>query len=47
MRVVDVDGDEWEQVDGGDWVCLVAMCWLPSREVLDRVWGPLTEVVAQ
>lgn len=43
-RVVDSDGDTWEQAADGDWVCSAGPSWLPSLEIVERLFGPLTEV---
>lgn len=43
-RVRDADGDIWEESGGGEWVELRSHSWLPSLEILERLWGPLSEV---
>lgn len=43
MKLIDCDGDAWEERDGG-WSCLgYPESWLPNRDALDLVWGPLYE----
>lgn len=44
-RLRDADGDEWVPEDGG-WRCVDPdhHTWLPTREAVDYIWGPLTEV---
>jgi hypothetical protein len=41
-KVRDSDGDVWEQDEGGDWNFEGNS--LPDIDVLERVWGPLSEV---
>ena len=42
-RLIDCDGDHWIPDDGG-WLCEEHPdCWLPDREKLDLIWGPLWE----
>lgn len=52
-RVMDADGDIWEADGEGGWSLAVengtpvpdrTNSNLPSLELLERVWGPLTEV---
>jgi hypothetical protein len=42
-RVRDAEGDVWEETPDG-WVDLTFYSYLPTLEVLEMVWGPLTEV---
>jgi hypothetical protein len=47
-RMQDSDGNVWEESgDDGAWVELKSHSWLPSLDVLERLWGPLTEVAQQ
>lgn len=40
---IDSEGDAWERADGG-WRCYdYPDAWAPSLEVLDDVFGPLTD----
>lgn len=43
-RVRDADGDTWEESHDSEWVELNSHSWLPSLEILERLWGPLTEL---
>lgn len=43
MKLRDADGDLWEH-DGTGWLEPESGCWISTREGLDRVYGPLTEV---
>lgn len=43
-RYRDADGDVWEECGDGEWVELKYHNRLPSLEVLEQLWGPLTEV---
>lgn len=44
-KLRDSDGDEWVEVDG-EWWCTnpAHHVWLPTREAVDYIWGPLSEV---
>jgi hypothetical protein len=49
MKVRDCDGDIWEEDEDGGWECVsepdpYSYSYLSSREVLEKVWGPLSEV---
>jgi len=46
-RVRDADGDVWEETGDGNWVAAAHDSWLPSLEILERIWGPLREVEAE
>lgn len=40
---IDSDGDLWEASDGG-WLCVEhPENWFPDLDLLDKVWGPLTD----
>lgn len=45
MKLRDSDGDMWVPDDGG-WRCVSEghYSWLPSREAVSMIWGPLSEV---
>jgi hypothetical protein len=42
MKVRDYDGDTWEQDEEGGW--FFEESYLPDREILDTIWGPLSDV---
>jgi hypothetical protein len=54
MKLRDGDGDIWELSSEGGWFLTIARDgvlvpddeenWLPNREVLEAIWGPLSEV---
>jgi hypothetical protein len=49
MKVRDCDGDIWESDEEGGWECTSdpgphGYSYLPNRESLEIVWGPLTEL---
>lgn len=50
-RIRDADGDIWEQQSDGDWSYCdpltsgqAQVSWLPSRAVIDFLFGPISEV---
>jgi hypothetical protein len=45
-RVRDADGDIWEGNDADGWRLddVDAVSWLPTRDILDKIFGPLSEV---